>query len=158
VEHLRTRHEVPLVRGATTGLAFAAGRVDSTTVGRDVAGQLSGSVPPEQAVGFVRGLLLTSREAAWQDTDMLPALDERLRSWDDATFLVHLPELRLAFAGLTPRETDRVADLVARLHGGVAIDTSVRRDVDADQVSALLEVSVRVSELLRRDGLEEWVG
>jgi hypothetical protein len=158
VEHLRTGHDVPLVRGASTGISFSAGRIDAATVGRDVAGQLSGSVPPGEAVGFVRGLLLTAREATWQDTEVLPALDRRLRSWDDATFLAHLPELRLAFAGLTPRETDRVAELVARLHGGVSFDTSVRRDVAEEQVVALLEVSVRVSELLRRDGLEEWVG
>jgi hypothetical protein len=158
VEHLRTRHDVPLMRGAATGLAFAAGRIDAGTVGRDVAGQLSGSVPPGEAVGFVRGLLLTAREATWQDTEVLPTLNERLQSWDDATFLAHLPELRLAFASLTPRETDRVAELVARLHGGMAIDTSVRRDVDEGRIAELLAVSVRVSELLRRDGLEEWVG
>jgi hypothetical protein len=158
VEHLRNRHDVPLMRGAATGLAFAAGHIDAATVGRDVAGQLSGSVPPGEAVGFVRGLLLTAREATWQDTEVLPTLDERLRSWDDATFLAHLPELRLAFASLTPRETDRVAELVARLHGSAAIDTSVRRDVDEGRVAELLAVSVRVSELLRRDGLEGWVG
>ena len=158
VEHVRTRHDLPLLRGAATGLAFAAGRIDAATVGRDVAGQLSGSVPPGQAVGFVRGLLLTAREATWQDTQVLPTLDERLRAWDDATFLAHLPELRLAFASLTPRETDRVAELVARLHGGTAIDTSVRRDVDEALVARLLEISVSVSGLLRRDGLEEWVG
>jgi hypothetical protein len=157
VDRIRTRHDVPLVRGAATGLAFAAGRIDAATVGRDVAGQLSGSVPPGEAVGFVRGLLLTAREATWQDTDVLPTLDERLRSWDDATFLAHLPELRLAFAGLTPRETDRVAELVARLHGGVVVDTGLRRDVDEATVARLLEASVTVSELLRRDGLEEWV-
>jgi hypothetical protein len=158
VEHLRTHHGGSLVRGAATGLAFAAGRVDSASVGREVAGQLSGSVPPAEAVGFVRGLLLTAREATWQDTEVLPHLDERLRSWDDATFLAHLPELRLAFAALTPRETDRVAALVARLHGGVAIDTAVRRDVDEDDVARLLAVSVEVSDLLRAEGLQGWLG
>lgn len=158
VEQLRTQHDIPLVRGAATGLSFAAGLVDEAAVGRDVAGQLSGSVPPGEAVGFVRGLLLTAREVVWHDTDVLPALDERLRQWDEETFLDHLPELRLAFAGLTPRETDRVAQLVARLRGGEFIDVSVRRDIDEAGIAAHLEVSARVTEVLRRDGLEEWIG
>ena len=72
-------------------------------------------------------------------------------AWDDATFLAHLPELRLAFAGLTPRETDRVADAgrpAARWRP--AVDPSVRRDVDEETVAtAARQVSVGVADLLR---------
>jgi hypothetical protein len=66
--------------------------------------------------------------------------------------------LRLAFASMTPRETDRVAQIVAGLHGGVGPDVSVRHDIDEQTVAANLALSQAVAEVLGRDGLGAWTG
>ena len=69
-----------------------------------------------------------------------------------------LPSLRLAFADLTPGETDRVAGIVAALHGGERPDVGVRHDVGEREVAANLALSQLVAEALERDGLGAWIG
>lgn len=161
VDELRRRHEVAFVRGAAGGLASSAGRLSDDDLARDVAGHLAGTSTAVDAVGFLSGLLATAREAVWQQAGVVPALDDRLAAWDDATFLAHLPELRLAFASLTPRETDRVAALVARhrgLDGGQGLGPLLQRGLADDQVTAHLHAAAAVADLLRADGLGEWLG
>jgi hypothetical protein len=158
VAQLRHTHDRPLVRGAAAGLASTAGRLSADELARDVAGHLDSSIPAEDAVGFVRGLFATARETVWQASRLVEELDGRLSGWDEPTFLRTLPDLRLAFADLTPRETDRVAELVAVLHGGVRPDVGVRRDVDEQTMSDHATLSQRIVEVLQRDGLAAWVG
>ncbi|SEE93963.1 DUF5682 family protein [Jiangella alba] len=157
VDHLRRHHDRTLVRGAAAGLASTAGRLQLADLARDVAGHLASSMPPGEAAGFVRGLFATARETVWQESGLVEELDGRLADWEQATFLAALPDLRLAFADLTPRETDRVAELVAALHGGEKPDVSVRRDIDAATIEAHAAVSELVVEALERDGLAGWV-
>jgi hypothetical protein len=158
VADLRRGHDRPLVRGAAAGLASTAGRLSVEHLARDVAGHLASSIPPDQAVGFVRGLFATARETVWQASGLVEELDGRLTGWDEPTFLGALPDLRLAFADLTPRETDRVAEIVAGLHGGARPDVGVRRDVDEQTMAAHAAISQRVVEVLERDGLGTWAG
>ncbi|WP_418608026.1 DUF5682 family protein [Georgenia sp. SUBG003] len=102
--------------------------------------------------------MTTAREAAWQEPALIGALDGRLGAWDRETFVEHLPELRLAFAGMTPRETDRIARAVAELHGRTDLGVLRRPDVDEGSVHRHLEVSRAVTALLARDGLASWGG
>ena len=157
VEHLASSHDAALVRGGAVGLTYSAGRTDADGLARAVAGHLAGTSSAADAVGFLRGLLQTAREAAWQERELLAALDRRLSSWEDDTFVAHLPELRLAFAGMTPTETDRIARAVAGLHGAGGLGPLLLRDVDEAQVQRHLATSAAVVALLERDGLGPWV-
>jgi hypothetical protein len=158
VEELRRGHDRPLVRGAAAGLASAAGRLSPEDLTRAVAGHLASSIPAHDAVAFIQGLLATAREAVWQSSGLVEELDRRLTGWAEPAFLRALPDLRLAFADLTPRETDRVAEIVAALHGGLRPDLRVRHDVDEQTVTANLALSQLVAEALERDGLGAWIG
>jgi hypothetical protein len=156
VEELRRRHDRPQVRGAAAGIAWTAGRLTLEDLTRDVAGHLGSSITAADAVAFIQGLLATAREAVWQASGLVEELDRRLAGWAEPTFLRALPDLRLAFADLTPRETDRVAEIVAALHGGMRPDVGVRRDIDERTVAANLALSQLVAEALERDGLGGW--
>lgn len=158
VDELRRGHDRPLVRGAAAGLASTASRLSLDDLTRDVAGHLGSSIPAQDAVAFIQGLFATAREAVWQASGLVEELDRRLTGWAEPTFLRALPNLRLAFADLTPRETDRVAEIVAALHGGVRPDVGVRHDVDEQTVAANLALSQMVAEALERDGLGAWIG
>lgn len=158
VEHLREHHDGALIRGAATGVVYSAGRLDDDALAVIAQGHLSGTVPAAEAVGFLGGLLMTAREAAWQNPQLVARLDARLRSWDEATFVQHLPELRLAFSTMTPVETDRVAESVAGLHGLTELGSLLVRDADEDDVRRHVALSARVAELLEADGLAAWGG
>ncbi|GAA1588043.1 DUF5682 family protein [Kribbella sancticallisti] len=158
LEQVHVEHESPYVRGAATGVMYSAGRLGSVELAGRVSGQLAGGVPPGDAVGFLGGLLATAREAAWQEGELLAGLDRRVSSWDEATFIRHLPDLRLAFAELTPVETDRVGKAVAGLHGVANLGPLIQRNTTEQEVQRNLVLSATVAELLRHDGLGAWSG
>lgn len=158
VARLAANHASPLLCGAATGLMYSAGRLTEAELGTVLAGNLGSGQLPRDAVGFLRGLLQTAREAAWQQPALLDILNGLLADWSDDDFVAMLPELRLAFAEMTPNETDRIADAVTQLHGGADLGRLVRHDLAAEQVQANLETSNRVLDLLMTDGLQAWVG
>ena len=154
--HLRGSHRDPTLRGAVAGLLHNAGN----TVAADVIGELSGSLRGREhatdAVAFLRGLLTTARELAWHEPEVLRRLDEVLHDWDDAEFVRALPELRLAFAALTPSETDRVARALEPLLGGEGVGPLVHHELSANDLRENLQFSAQVRAMLAADGLSAW--
>jgi hypothetical protein len=157
VEALRANHDTALIRGAAAGLMYSAGRLSESELGVALDGHLNGLLGPRDAVSYLRGLLQTAREAAWQQPALLSVLDKLLLQWDEKAFVSTLPELRLAFAEMTPKETDRIAAAVAQLHGAADLGRLVRYDLSAPQVQANLATSLTLIEVLTADGLEAWV-
>jgi hypothetical protein len=157
IERLATEHDEPIIRGTSVGLLYSAGRLNATDLGALIKGQFIGAREPQRAVGFLRGLLHAAREAAWQLPELLEALDALLASWEEATFIEVLPDMRLAFAELTPRETDRVGEAVAALHGEKHLGALVNYDVSAAQLTANLNLSQTLLAVLEADGLSSWV-
>ena len=153
---LQKEHDLPIIRGAACGLLYGAGRLSESDLGMALAGHLNGMLQPNEAVAFLRGLLHTAREVAWQRPELLTVLDGLLREWSEPDFTAILPELRLAFAGMTPKETDRTAQSVAGLHGTDDLGKLVHHDVSAAEVTANLGMSQNVIGLLKADDLEAW--
>jgi hypothetical protein len=157
IDEMRIGNESAFVRGAAAGLAYGASRLNEAELGIAVDGHLNGLIAPHDAVSFLRGLLQTARETAWQQPKLLAVIDGLLGKWDDSDFVANLPELRLAFAEMTPKETDRIAQAVGTLHGAADLGRLVRYDVSAEQVQANLAATQRLREVLRTDGLDTWV-
>ncbi len=127
----RTETAQPAVVGAAAGLLHLEGQLDSVGLVDLVTGFLGSSVAePRRRCGVVRGLLATAREAAWQVSALLDAIDSQLGRWDESDFLSALPELRLAFADLSPNETTKVAQKVAELHEGSDLGELVLADIE----------------------------
>jgi hypothetical protein len=156
IERLAADHDEPIIRGTGVGLLYSAGRIASCDLAMLIKGQFMGAREPQRAVGFLRGLLHASREAAWQLAELLQALDTLLASWEETTFIEALPELRLAFAELTPRETDRVGETVAALHGEQHLGGLVNYDVGEAQLVVNLNLSQTLLAILEADGLGSW--
>jgi hypothetical protein len=157
VEALHLHNEQSLVRGAAAGLLYGVGRLTEAALGTELDGHLNGLLQPRDAVSYLRGLLQTAREAAWQQPELLKVLDGLLRQWGDDVFVANLPELRLAFAEMTPKETDRIAEAVAQLHGHNDLGRLVRHDLSAEQLQANLQTSRLLAEVLAADGLQDWM-
>lgn len=157
VNDLRAHHDAALIRGATTGLLYAAGRLDDAALGTTLEGHFRGMLAPPEAVAFLRGLLMTAREVAWQQPALLAVLDALVQGWNEADFVAALPEMRLAFAAMTPKETDRIAEAIAQLHGATDLGRLVHRDMDEQTVQKHLAAARALVEVLNADGLNDWV-
>ncbi len=141
------------LRGGAWGVRFSSGHVDEAALAAAVRGEVGGThVDPAARVAFVRGLLAAARDVAWRLPGFLESLDRLFASWDEEAFLRALPELRLAFAELTPREIDRVADAVGEL-GGEALGELVLTDVDEHELPFNARVQLVAREALAADGL-----
>lgn len=156
IASLQKEHDLASIRGAACGLLYGAGLLSESDLGLALAGHLNGMLQPNEAVSFLRGLLHTAREVAWQRPELLTVLDGLLRKWNDPDFTAILPELRLAFAAMTPKETDRIAQSVARLHDTDDLGRLVHHDVSLAEVTANLGLSQNVIALLKADELEAW--
>jgi hypothetical protein len=124
-----------------------------------IEGYLGGSGESwQQKIGFLRGLLYCCREVAWQNRELMRSIDNLIKSWDEQEFMQALPEMRLSFADLTPRETDRVAELVSGFYEGQALGELVNRDIDEATLHYGLELDKIVRESLRQDQLQTLFG
>jgi Family of unknown function (DUF5682) len=152
VDHPPSSAQAAVV-GAAVGILYGEGLFSQADLVRTTRGYLGAAADPRKSAGVLRGLLATAREAAWQAAELIQAVDAQFVAWDEKTFLAALPDLRLAFTGLTPREIAKVADNVAQMHGASTLGELVHADLDENEVRFALEVTQRVRETLRADGL-----
>lgn len=147
-----------VILGGATGILHTLGVVDQATLVTQARGYLQQAVvDPAKGVGYLRGLLRTCREVAWTVAELLAAIQTQLDKWEDEEFLRVLPELRLAFADLIPRETDRVAAIVAGFQGKTDLGNLFNLSLAAEDLEVGLQVNALVEASLRKDQLWEWI-
>jgi hypothetical protein len=157
VNKLYEGHEGALIRGASAGLLYNAGKLSDDALSIALNGHLNGNINPQESVYFLRGLLQTAREAAWHEKSLISILNDLISKWDEKSFISLLPDLRLAFADMTPKETDRIADSVAALHGKKTIGGLINYDLSESDLQLHLNLSAAVSDILNKDYLKDWV-
>ena len=149
----------PEILGAVLAICVQAGRRDTGELCQAIAGGLAGTFDEEQdRVGVLRGLLFTAPELLWRDTRVLEVVDQLLCGLTEEDFLQLLPHIRLAFTALNPREADRLAGLLAGIHGGRMTDFAASSHdlTDRDlQRGVAAERSVR--QAIESDGLAHWL-
>ena len=144
--------------GAAWGLLHRGSRVAPEKIRDALLGNLNAAtLANHDKTGFIYGILRTCRELSWRADWFLQALDDLWRTWDDDEFARRLPDLRLAFAGLTPSETDHVAECAARLHGAMDLGDLVVREVTEADVERHLAITELVKRSLAEDGLGAWL-
>lgn len=139
--------------GAVAGIVFSEGQISEGELIRLILGHIGGAREPQKTVSFLRGVISTACEVVWQLSEFIEAVDSQLESWDDETFTTLLPELRLAFSALTPREIARTAERISLLHDGKTLDGLVSTDLDEESVRLGMTVNALVRESLKADGL-----
>ena len=152
-----------VIRGVGAGLLFGDGELEPAALVTLLRGHLlSAKAGGHEGAAFLRGLLHTARSVLWLVPDVLSDLHEVLRDWEEDRFVSVLPELRLAFADLTPRECDQVARCVAELTG----DAEAAASLTAGELEGFnerdllrgLAVNRHLVDLLRQDSLEDYGG
>lgn len=140
--------------GAAAGILYAEGKLSSDQLIDLVCGYIGASVQdPAKSAAILRGLLSTACEIAWQLNDLIQAFDRQFQGWDDKTFMEQLPELRLAFSLLSPRDIARVADQVSSFYGGESLGELLHMDLDEETLQFGLQLDNKVKEVLKADGL-----
>lgn len=151
--------ESPVILGALLAVSVQAGLRSVDDLLHAVEGRLTGvSLDLPARIGVLRGILHTSPMLLWHADDLLSVVDRFLCDLSETEFLELLPHLRLAFTALNPRDTDRLAEELARMHGvsaGQLLKPSGTA-TEADLARAL-ELERAVLDTLTEDGLTAWI-
>ncbi|MEL7338205.1 MAG: DUF5682 family protein, partial [Planctomycetota bacterium] len=142
------------IAGAAAGLLYSAGIIDDQHVCQIVDRYLAAGVSDTSStVGVLRGLMLVNREVFWQMRPLLNRVDAMLRGWDRERFQGSLPDLRLAFSQMTPKEIDCVADSVADLHRVDQIGTLIHPEITEEEMQLGIHLAGMLDDHLKQTGL-----
>ena len=155
---LRDPKAPALLAGGAAGMLHGADRLGEDELLRVLSGFLnSAAVQPGEQMAFLVGLLRTCRELAWRQPALTQAIESLLGTWNEEEFLGRLPHLRLAFAGLTPRETDQVAGVIAGRHGGEKLGPLIEPGLSEQEMLTALRLDLTVRKAVEQDGLAGWL-
>ena len=149
----------PEILGAALAVSHISGRGPGDRLATALKGQFAGAhVAPVARIGLLRGVLTTAPALMWREAGLVGVVDGFLSELDEAEFLTLLPHLRLAFTTLNPRETDRLAGLLAA-HLGVQGDTLslVAADVSEADMLRGAAIEARLAAAVEADGLDGWL-
>jgi hypothetical protein len=159
LQDLMTAQLDPELNGAVIALAALIGLIDDAEAGKRLSANLAGAFErPGEAVRTLSGVMALAPQLFINDSSVIAAIDNLFGTVDDQGFLALLPQLRMAFAELSPHETDRVAAIVAAAHGAGEDDIAILQQVpDARVLSDHLALSERLRSQWLQDGLAAWL-
>jgi len=159
LQDLMTAQLDPELVGAVIALAALIGLIDDIEGGRRLSAALAGAFErPGEAIRTLSGVMALAPQLFINDSSVIAAIDDLFGTVDDQGFLALLPQLRMAFAELSPHETDRVAAIVAAAHGAGEDDIAILQQVpDARVLSDHLALSERLRSQWLQDGLAAWL-
>ncbi|MBL8150600.1 MAG: hypothetical protein JNN15_11795, partial [Blastocatellia bacterium] len=145
----------PIVAGAITGILFGLNQIDEEQLTATLSTYFK-NMGNLFEVGYLEGLLKSCKELAW-NRGLLELIDRKLGSYDEKEFMNILPQIRLAFSSLTPRETDRVAEIVARICLRDSVDETITSFLADDDILTAAKVDEEVTLLLLHDYLDDFL-
>jgi hypothetical protein len=159
LQDLMTAQLDPELGGAVIALAALIGLIDDAEAGKRLSAALAGAFErPGEAVRTLSGVMALAPQLFINDSSVIAAIDDLFGTVDDQGFLALLPQLRMAFAELSPHETDRVAAIVAAAHGAGEDDIAILQQVpDARVLSDHLALGERLRSQWLQDGLAAWL-
>jgi hypothetical protein len=159
LQDLMTAQLDPELNGAVIALAALIGLIDDAEAGRRLSAALAGAFErPGEAVRTLSGVMALAPQLFINDSSVIAAIDDLFGAVDDQGFLALLPQLRMAFAELSPHETDRVAATVAAAHGAGEDDIAILQQApDARVLSDHLALGERLRSQWLQDGLAAWL-
>ncbi len=149
----------PAVSGAAAALLYLDGQWDERSFELALRQRFAPGATPRDAVRYLGGVTAAAPELLLRLPELLRSLDDFLTTWDEASFIAHLPDLRQSLTRLRPQESAQLAERVAELHGlgqGDALLTFHHDVSEADlrEGSALQE---QLRQALLRSGLAAWL-
>ncbi len=159
IDRVADANPPPQLLGAILAICVQAGRREATDLCSAIEGSYAGTVDEQRdRIGVLRGMLYTAPELIWTSDVVLEVVDKLLTGMSESEFLEFLPHIRLAFTALNPREADKLAGLLADVHGGRITDfTGHSSSLTATDLGRGIELEQTLRNSLEADGLSAWL-
>lgn len=149
----------PQILGGVLASCVLSGKRTAGHLAAALKGSFAG-VTLDQAdrIGVLCGVLGAAPQLLWQHQQVLEVVDQFLSDLDEDGFIALLPNLRLAFTTLNPREVDRLGEKLGAIHG-IAGHQLIGQHLQfsAQDLAQGLAIDARLRRELETDGLLAWV-
>lgn len=144
----------PAIVGAAAALLHQAGRLAAADLQRLIRGYLLGASSVSASdTGCLQGVLTVVPEVLWQSPAWLAFFDELFAELSEDQFLNVLPELRLAFSQLNPRDLSRIAGQVELLLSATRNAAARSNKLNPAERDLAERLTAEVTQSLQRDHL-----
>ncbi len=159
-DHLSAQASLPAgLMGAIEAILFIDGLRPESMLDSQLKAHFGIGADPQQAVRYLSGLMQAAPELLVQTETLARALNHLLSVWQEHTFVAHLPDLRLAFTHLKPRETASFAERIAQWNG-LSVASLSQHHTEISQTDLLQGTQLQLALMasLAQDGLADWYG
>lgn len=158
IDRIADSNPQPEILGSVLAICIQSGRRTIAELASALNGNLTGSILKlEERIGVLRGVLHTAPALLFNEPELLKVIDGFIQEINDEDFIGLLPYLRLAFTALNPRETDHLAEVLAKQYGNRSSDFTVTTsDYSLDDLERSLLIEKRLRKSLCLDQLQGW--
>ncbi len=149
--------DIDLLLGAVHALEFIDDISNEAQLSKQLQLHFGVGAQAEQAVAYLSGMMEAVPTLFLHHKAMTQMLDRLVSQWDKATFIALLPDLRLAFTGLKPMQTNELAQQVATLHGVSSTEvTQFQGQISESDMLQGLALNQQLEQVLTERGLIGW--
>lgn len=149
--------DIDLLLGAVHALAFIDDISNEAQLSEQFQLHFGVGAQAEQTVAYLSGMMEAVPTLFLHHKAMTQMLDRLVLGWDKATFIALLPDLRLAFTGLKPMQTNELAQQVATLHGVSSTEvTQFQGQISESDMLQGLALNQQLEQVLIERGLTGW--
>ncbi|OCG58619.1 hypothetical protein A9G40_09075 [Gilliamella sp. Nev3-1] len=149
--------QAPLIRGAIDSLCYLDSQISQSELDEKIKIAFDLGAQYEQVSSYLTGLIQCSPELLIQSSQLLMSLDELLVHWDQEKFIQILPDLRYAFAKLTPKQNATIAEKIAKKYHikKQSMDFEQYKFSD-DDLQKTLALEFAICQYINQQQLQDW--
>lgn len=150
-------HQTPLISGAIDSISYLESFLSQLELEAKIKSVFGATVKSEQAIGYLLGIMQCTPELIDHSSILLDSLDQLLVEWPTEQFIAILPNLRYAFAQLTPKQNASLAQKIAQKYGLASNDLQLQQyDFSENELQSALALELSITEHLEQQHLINW--
>lgn len=149
--------EAPLIRGAIDSIAYLDSQISQSEFDHKIKMAFELGSQYEQASSYFMGIMQCAPELIIHSSQLLTSLDELLANWKQDQFIEILPDLRLAFTQLTPKQNAIIAEKISKKYSAEKEDMSIEQyRFSEEELRKTLSLELSISQYIHQQQLQDW--
>ncbi|MWP61641.1 DUF5682 family protein [Gilliamella sp. Pas-s25] len=150
-------NKAPLICGAIDSIAYLDCQISQSELDHKIKVAFDSGAQYEQASCYFMGIMQCAPELIIHSSQLLTSLDELLAHWEQEQFIKILPDLRLAFTQLTPKQNAMIAEKISKKYNAQKEKLSFQQYKFSDEdLQKSLSLELSVCQHIEQQQLQDW--
>ena len=146
------------LKGAIHTLQFLDHRIEQNQLQQQLKLAFAMGSDPEESVQYLHGVFFIAPEIFVQSKIAIDALHQLVSHWTEEIFIQILPDLRYIFSQLTPKQSSKIAKLIAQITGlgdEIILDQVLSHIGEKDVLQGI-QLNQQLNAMFEYDHLKQW--